>query len=101
MTAAPSAVVRSRWAWLNWPLLLLVGLYRVALSPLMGGHCRFHPSCSRYAREALRTHNPIRGTWLVVRRLLRCQPWGGGGYDPVPPFDPAPPFDSEQRSNER
>lgn len=67
------------------PLLVLVRLYRVTLSPLMGGHCRFHPSCSRYAEEALRTHGALRGSWLSARRLLRCHPFGGSGFDPVPP----------------
>ena len=67
------------------PLLAMVHLYQAALRPLFGGHCRFHPTCSDYAVEALRTHGALRGGWLVVRRLLRCHPFGGSGYDPVPP----------------
>ncbi|MFG0275387.1 MAG: membrane protein insertion efficiency factor YidD [Phycisphaerales bacterium] len=67
------------------PLIGLVLLYRAILSPLMAGRCRFHPTCSAYALEALRRHGPIRGAWLTVRRLLRCHPWGGSGYDPPPP----------------
>lgn len=68
-----------------WPLVALVRLYQVTLGPLMGGHCRFTPSCSHYALEALREHGAVRGSWLTVRRLARCHPLGGGGYDPVPP----------------
>jgi putative membrane protein insertion efficiency factor len=66
-------------------LLLPLRLYRRAISPLLGQHCRFHPTCSAYAVDALRTHGPLRGSWLAVRRLGRCQPWNPGGLDPVPP----------------
>ncbi len=66
------------------PLILLVRLYQVILSPFMGGHCRFHPTCSEYAIEALSVHGAARGGWLTLRRILRCHPWGGSGYDPVP-----------------
>ena len=65
-------------------LLLLVEAYRVALSPLLGGHCRFFPSCSAYAEEAVRRHGARRGTALALRRLLRCRPFHPGGFDPVP-----------------
>lgn len=58
--------------------------YRLLLSPVLGGHCRFVPSCSRYAEEAVQNHGPWRGTWLTVKRLARCQPFSRGGYDPVP-----------------
>lgn len=68
-----------------WPLIALVRLYQVALSPLMAGHCRFRPTCSRYSIEAFRMHGAIRGSWLTARRILRCHPLGGFGYDPVPP----------------
>lgn len=71
-------------------LVLLVRLYQVTLGPFMSGQCRFHPTCSNYAIEALRTHGAARGTWLTVRRLSRCHPFHSGGYDPVPPSD-APP----------
>lgn len=67
-----------------WPFVMLIWAYRVTLGPLMGGHCRFYPSCSEYAIEAYREHGPLRGTYLAVRRLLRCHPLGGSGYDPVP-----------------
>ena len=66
-------------------LLLPVRLYRRVLSPVMPPVCRFHPSCSKYALEALTTHGPVRGAWLAGRRLLRCHPFHPGGLDPVPP----------------
>ncbi len=61
-------------------------LYRVCLSPLLGGNCRFHPSCSVYAEEAVRAHGAARGAWLAVKRLARCTPLNGGGVDPVPEY---------------
>ena len=67
----------------------LIKIYQWTLSPFVGWHCRFQPSCSNYALEALSKHGAIRGSWLTLRRLLRCHPWGGWGYDPVPtPGDP-------------
>ena len=65
-------------------LIALVGLYQITLGHLIGGQCRFAPTCSHYSIEALARHGAIRGGWLTVRRLLRCQPWGGSGDDPVP-----------------
>ena len=65
-------------------LLLLIDLYRVTLAPLIGGFCRYEPSCSRYAEEAVRRHGARRGAKLALRRLLRCHPLRAGGYDPVP-----------------
>ena len=65
-------------------LLVLVEAYRVTLSPLLGGFCRYEPSCSRYAEEALRRHGALRGARLTLRRLLRCHPLRPGGFDPVP-----------------
>ncbi len=62
----------------------LIRLYQITLSPMIGGHCRFQPTCSRYALEAYRTLNPIRATWLTVRRLSRCHPLGSSGWDPPP-----------------
>lgn len=64
--------------------VILIGLYRVALSPLFAGACRFQPSCSRYAEEAVVLHGPWRGVALAARRLSRCHPFGGSGYDAVP-----------------
>lgn len=66
------------------PLIWLVRLYRLAISPWLGGNCRFQPTCSSYAIEALESHGVLRGSWLAARRIARCHPWGGSGYDPVP-----------------
>jgi putative membrane protein insertion efficiency factor len=65
-------------------LLLGIEAYRVSLAPLLGGFCRFQPSCSRYAEEAIRRHGALRGARLGLARLLRCHPFRRGGYDPVP-----------------
>jgi putative membrane protein insertion efficiency factor len=62
----------------------LVRLYQLVVSPWLGPNCRFEPSCSAYAIEALRVHGAVRGGWLTLRRLGRCQPFCSGGYDPVP-----------------
>ena len=67
-----------------FPLILLVRFYQLCISPLKPPSCRFTPTCSHYAIEALRKHGPIRGLYLTAKRLLRCHPWGGSGYDPVP-----------------
>lgn len=67
---------------------LLIGflkLYRLAISPLYGEVCRYYPSCSAYALEAVQVHGSIKGTWLAGRRLARCHPWAPGGVDKVPP----------------
>ena len=67
---------------------LLIGLlraYRAGISPLYGEVCRYYPSCSAYALEAVRAHGAGRGSWLTLRRLSRCHPWAAGGLDPVPP----------------
>ncbi len=63
-------------------LMRLVRLYQVTLRPLMGGHCRFQPTCSEYALGVLRLYGARRGSWKALRRILRCHPWGGCGYDP-------------------
>ncbi len=81
----PNAVSR----FLAWPLIWLVKFYRFAISPWLGGNCRFQPTCSEYAIEALKTHGALRGGWLAARRISRCHPWGGSGYDPVPGSDEA------------
>jgi putative membrane protein insertion efficiency factor len=73
-----------------WPLLALLWIYRSFVSPALPPACRYHPSCSRYAAEAIAVHGPVRGAWLAARRLLRCHPWAPGGPDPVPPRRPGP-----------
>ena len=65
-------------------ILAALRAYKLTLSPLIGTQCRFAPSCSEYAAEALIAHGPARGGWLAARRVCRCNPWGGSGYDPVP-----------------
>lgn len=69
-------------------LALPVHAYRLLLSPWVGHGCRFQPTCSTYALDALRLHGGVRGGWLAARRLCRCHPWGGSGFDPVPPHNP-------------
>ena len=66
-------------------LIALVRLYQLLLSPLLAPSCRYLPTCSSYAIEALRLHGAAKGSWLALRRVLRCHPWGGQGLDPVPP----------------
>ncbi|MEA3274021.1 MAG: membrane protein insertion efficiency factor YidD [Pseudomonadota bacterium] len=65
-------------------LIVLIRGYQYLISPLLGSHCRFHPSCSNYAAEAIRVHGSGRGSWLAARRLSKCHPWHPGGFDPVP-----------------
>lgn len=84
----PGRVSGSALGWfgrvLIWPLVMLIRFYQVAISPFTPAACRFYPTCSSYGLEALRRHGPIKGMYLTVRRILRCNPWGGSGYDPVP-----------------
>ena len=65
-------------------MVLFIQAYRFALRPLLVGACKFHPTCSAYATEAITRHGPLRGGWLSVRRVCRCHPWSPGGIDPVP-----------------
>jgi hypothetical protein len=65
-------------------ILILIRAYQVGISPWLGPACRYEPTCSAYADQAVRKHGAARGSWLALRRLLRCHPWGGSGYDPVP-----------------
>lgn len=77
--------------WINapvtWLLLALIQLYRWILSPFIGGQCRFYPTCSVYAREAIQVHGPWRGSLLAIKRIGRCHPMHPGGNDPVPSAD--------------
>ncbi len=66
-------------------LLFLIRCYQKGISPLLGNHCRFYPTCSAYTYEAIKKHGPLRGVFLGIKRILRCHPFHPGGYDPVPP----------------
>lgn len=68
--------------------ILLIRAYQWLLSPWLGNNCRYLPTCSEYAIEAIRAHGLLRGAWLATRRIGRCHPWGGAGHDPVPPRRP-------------
>lgn len=70
---------------MKWLLIGLARGYQLVISPLLGPTCRYYPSCSAYAVQALQVHGAFRGSWLAVRRLLRCHPWSPGGVDHVPP----------------
>ena len=65
-------------------LIGLIRLYQITLSPFIGRSCRYTPTCSNYGIEAIRKHGPLKGSWLTLKRVLSCNPWGGSGYDPVP-----------------
>lgn len=69
---------------LTYILLAPIYFYRAFISPMIGPSCRFTPTCSKYAIEALKKHGPLKGLYLTIRRILKCHPWGGSGYDPVP-----------------
>lgn len=71
-------------ATVGWILVLPIRFYQRCISPFTPPSCRFTPTCSEYARLAIVKHGPVKGLWLALRRLLRCHPWGGSGYDPVP-----------------
>ena len=68
----------------SYPLILLIHIYRYTLSPFIGNQCRYYPSCSHYAEEAVRKHGAFHGSIMAIKRLFRCHPWHEGGYDPVP-----------------
>jgi putative membrane protein insertion efficiency factor len=68
---------------MKWLLIQLVLLYRVTLGRLLGGQCRYQPTCSQYAIDAITKHGATRGAWLALKRIARCHPWGGRGYDPA------------------
>lgn len=80
---SPGSLVRAA-------LLGLIRLYQLTLSPWLGNPCRYEPTCSHYAAEAIERHGAVRGVWLAAKRLGRCHPWGRSGYDPVPAADGPP-----------
>lgn len=69
---------------IQWFFIGIIRLYQLVLSPILGPRCRFQPTCSSYAIEAIQIHGGLKGSWLAIRRIARCHPWGGDGYDPVP-----------------
>ena len=85
---------------LTLPLIAIVRLYQVTLSPFLGGQCRYHPTCSAYAIGALTDYGPWRGSLMTLRRIGRCHPFARGGYDPVPP-PPAPQSEPIHDAGER
>ena len=70
---------------LTYPFIVLVKFYQFVISPLTPDTCRYSPTCSHYTIEALKTHGLFKGFWLAIKRISSCNPWGGSGYDPVPP----------------
>jgi putative membrane protein insertion efficiency factor len=84
MSAEPVPLHGDRLSVAQRSALALLTLYKILFSPLFAGSCRFLPSCSDYAREAVTVHGAVKGTWLAVRRLSRCHPLGSSGFDPVP-----------------
>ncbi len=69
---------------LQYVFIFLIRFYQTCISPLTPASCRFTPTCSQYALEAIKKYGPLKGFWLALKRILRCNPWGGSGYDPVP-----------------
>ena len=67
-----------------FPLLIIIKVYQLIISPILRGNCRFLPTCSEYAIESLKSHGLIKGIILTIKRIARCHPWGGHGYDPIP-----------------
>ena len=68
----------------TFPLLILIRGYQLIISPLLGSNCRFMPTCSEYAMESLRSHGLVKGSYLTIKRIGKCHPWGSHGYDPIP-----------------
>ena len=76
--------MKTVWQILSFPLIALIKLYQWIISPWLGSKCRYTPTCSHYGIEALKKYGPIKGLWLTIKRISKCHPWGGHGYDPVP-----------------
>lgn len=87
MRNALSTAIRLALKPIGFALIGLIRVYQYFISPLFPPTCRYLPTCSAYAEEAVRVHGPLKGTWLAIRRYARCNPFGGYGYDPVPPAD--------------
>ena len=77
--------MRKILVFLSYPFLGLILIYQYAISPIFPPSCRFHPTCSSYFKQALLTWGVFKGTYLGIKRIARCHPWGGSGHDPVPP----------------
>jgi putative membrane protein insertion efficiency factor len=69
---------------LSFLLVIPIKLYQMLISPILGPNCRYHPTCSQYSIEAINKYGPFKGTWLAIKRISSCHPWGGSGHDPVP-----------------
>jgi uncharacterized protein len=69
---------------LSFPFVVLIKIYQWVISPWLGPKCRYTPTCSHYAEQAFKKHGVVKGMWLAIKRISRCHPWGGSGYDPVP-----------------
>ncbi len=92
---APQRPWKSVW---SIPFVAIIWFYRVTLSWAFGGHCRFYPTCSQYGLDAYRTYGTLRATRLTAWRVVRCNPFCKGGFDPVPPTEPLPPIDAGEPS---
>lgn len=81
---------------MKWLLIGFIKMWRAVISPLYGNVCKYYPSCSAYGLEAVRVHGALKGSWLTVSRIVRCNPWSHGGYDPVPGTPAAEDWEREQ-----
>ena len=84
MKSGNPSFLRQLGSIVSLPFISLIKLYQLIISPWLGSQCRYTPTCSQYGIEALQKHGPIKGLWLTIKRIARCNPWGGHGPDPVP-----------------